>query len=86
MNIEEMINRLQEIKDKHGNLDIYECDDAFIYKHDGKYRPRTVKLYHQKWEDDEPMRDELSDGNLEEDDCDLYDVDLGRPIFKAVLI
>lgn len=47
---------------------------------------KVCKMYTQKWEDAEWMRNQFTDGDLEEKDENLYDVDLTKPIFKAVLL
>lgn len=86
MKVYELIKKLEEIKEKHGDLDVYTSDDARIFKYNSEYSPQVRKIYTQKWEDAEHMRDELSDGNIEEKNEDLYDVNLNKPIFTAVLL
>lgn len=87
MKITDMIKALQAIEKEHGDLDIYEYTDwATITKLDGIYRPKISKIYSQKWEKAEHMRGELSDGNLNEKDAELYEVDLTKPIVKGVII
>lgn len=85
MKISDMIKNLQEIQNEHGDLDLYEYTDwATTDKYSSK--PKVYKIYSKKWEDAEHMRDELSNGELEENDVDLYDVDLTKPIVKGVIV
>ena len=86
MKISEMIETLQELQEEHGDLELYESDDAAIFKYQGEYKPLVCKIYSQKWEDAEWMKGQLSDGSLGTKDEDLYDVDLNKPIIKAVLL
>lgn len=85
MKVSEMINKLQEIKNEHGDLDVYEHTDwATIAKN--SFQPTVYKIYSQKWEGFEHMKNELSEGNLDTADSDLYDVDLTKPIVKGVVV
>ena len=88
MRVTEMIKALQDIEKEHGDLEIYEYTNmATVAKYEGySLRPRVDKIYSQKWEHAAWMRDELSNGELEEADEELYDVDLTKPIVKGVLI
>lgn len=86
MKISELITKLQQLEKEQGDIDVYETTDWDVIKYDGLYRPRVSKLYYQKWEDSDEMKRYLSDGNLDEKDTELYDVDLTRPIIKAVII
>lgn len=86
MKISELIIKLQKLKSEHGDLEVYETTDCDVIKYDTEFRPKAVKLYHQKWEDADYMKDCLSDGNLDESDAELHDVDVKRPIIKAIII
>ena len=87
MKTSEMIEKLQEIKNEHGDLEIYEYTDwATVAKFKSSLTPRVAKIYSQKWEGYEHMQNQLSDGNLDENDEDLHDVDLNKPIVKGLLI
>lgn len=85
MKISEMIQKLNAINEEHGDLDIYEHNDwATISPYE--FSPKVNKIYSQKWEDAPHMRDELSNGNLNEQDNELHDVDLTKPIVIGVII
>ena len=85
LKISEMIKYLQNIQEEHGDLDLYTYTDlATVQKY--SYQPKVYKIYSQKWEDAEHMRNELSNGDLNERDEDLYDVDLTKPIVKGLVI
>lgn len=87
MKISKMIEKLQQIKEEHGDLSLYEYNDwATISRIESDYIPRVAKIYSQKWEGAEHMRNELSYGNLDEKDEELHDVDLIKPIVKGVII
>lgn len=85
MKISEMIQKLKAINEDYGDLDIYEYNDrATISPYE--FSPKVNKIYSQKWEDVPHMRDELSNGNLNEQDNELHDVDLLKPIVIGVII
>lgn len=85
MKISKMIQKLNVIYEEHGDLDIYEHNDwATISPYD--FSPKVNKIYSQRWEDAPHMRDELSNGNLNELDNELHDVDLSKPIVIGVII
>ncbi|AZV43616.1 hypothetical protein BAOM_3007 [Peribacillus asahii] len=87
MKISEMIEKLQRIKNEYGDLEIYEHNDwTTLSKYESGYRPRVSKIYYQKWEDAEHMQNELSEGNVNEADDELFDVDISKPIILGVTI
>lgn len=87
MKVSEMIEKLQQIKSEHGDLEVYNSEGAMFFKCDSEYRPRVSKFYYGKWEDfNDYMKDELLEGDIEIPDKELYDVDLTKPITLGVLI
>lgn len=87
MKVSQLIKKLQIIQEEYGDLDVYEYNDwATINKFEGNSFPKVSKIYSQKWEDAEHMKNELSNGNLDEKDEELHDVDLTKPIVKGVII
>lgn len=86
MKVSEMITKLEKIQKEHGDLELYCVDDCRIYECNSNYSATVKKLYYQKWEDTEYMRDVLADDDVNIKDEDLDDVDLTKPIIKAVII
>ena len=86
MKISQLIRKLQSIQEEHGDLELYIPDDAFIYKYDSEFGSEVKKMYYRKWEDADYMREYISYGDLDAKDEELYDVDLSKPIFKAVIL
>lgn len=87
MKLSKLIIKLQEIEKEFGDLDVYETGDSgLLYKYEGIFRPTATKVYYQKWEDAAYMKDELTEGDVEVANEDLYDVDLSRPIKIGLLI
>ncbi|WP_440110270.1 hypothetical protein [Paenibacillus sp. QZ-Y1] len=85
MKLNELIKSLQEIKEEHGDLDLYTYNDwATISKFNTL--PKVNKIYSQKWEEWDRMQNELSNGDINTEDEDLYDVDLRKPIVKGLVI
>jgi hypothetical protein len=84
MKISELIEDLQKLQKDHGDLNVYEYDDWRISLKDMK--PDVRKMHYKKWEDAEYMRDVISDARLEDENFDIYDVDLTRPIQKGLVL
>lgn len=86
MKISELVKKLEMVQEEHGDLDLYIPDEAFIFKYDSEFSVRVKKMYYKKWEDAEYMRKFIAYGDLDEKDEELFDVDLSKPIFKAVIL
>ena len=88
MKISEQIAKLQAIQEEYGDLDVYEYTDWGTIQpyYQSTHRPGVRKIYSQKWEDAEHMRDELSGANIDESDEHIHDVDLSKPIVIGVVI
>ncbi|AAU85056.1 hypothetical protein BCBBV1cgp9 [Bacillus phage BCASJ1c] len=87
MKISQMIKQLQDIKEEHGDLDLYEYSDiATIIKRENAYLPRVDKIHYKKHADYPSLKDELHNEDLSVSDENIYDIDLSRPIVKGVVI
>ncbi|OMD67632.1 hypothetical protein BSK50_30020 [Paenibacillus odorifer] len=85
MKISEYIEALQKIKEEHGDLDMFEYNDWATISRVG-FLPKPQKIYSQKWLDADYMKGELSNGNIDIEDKDLYDVNIKKPIIFGVVI
>ena len=86
MKISEMIEKLEQIKKEHGDIDTYATDGCFYYKCNSEYSPSVKKIYHQKVEFAGDEMSIISEGEPDCKDEELYGVDLSQPIKKAVII
>ncbi|UTI41098.1 hypothetical protein [Niallia sp. RD1] len=76
--LKELIEHLKKQFEEHGDLPIYFEDDGRIGKE--TMLPKVNKIYTHK------TYGFLNDGSLEVEDENLYEVDLDKPIIKAILI
>lgn len=76
--LKQLIDHLQKQLEEHGDLPVYYCDDARIGEQN--YLPEPSKVYSYK------SHDMLNNDSLDIQDKDLYDVNLAKPIIKAIII
>lgn len=89
MKISDLINKLEVIKNLHGDLDLYTHVGygESITRLEGDYCPNPVKLYYPKLNKyNEGWLDELKSDELSTNDTDLRGADLTRPIIKGLII
>ncbi|WP_342488554.1 hypothetical protein MKX67_18430 [Cytobacillus sp. FSL W7-1323] len=76
--LKQLIEHLESQLDEHGDLPVCYCDDALIGKETGL--PIPSKIYSYK------SYDLLNSDSLDVLDENLYDVDLEKPIIKAIIV
>lgn len=87
MKISEMVVKLQRKQKEHGDLDIYTFSDWLTtIKYESDDLPRVAKVYHQKQGNYGLVHSKLSNDDIDIADKDLHNVDLTKPIVKAIII